>query len=127
MDSPPRVELIAASPEQKSTIANLLELYSHDFSEYIDLKLGDDGRFGYKHLSLYWSDPRRHAFLIEVDGALAGLVLVQQGSQVTGDAEVWDMTEFFVLRGYRRRRVGAKAAREAWQRLQGRWEIRVFG
>jgi predicted acetyltransferase len=57
---------------------------------------------------------------------LAGFVLVQRGSQVSGDMDVWDMAEFFVLRGYRRRRVGASAAREAWRRLPGRWEVRVI-
>ena len=34
----------------------MLELYAHDFSEFIDLKLGADGRFGYKHLYLYWKE-----------------------------------------------------------------------
>ena len=126
MDSTTGVELVAAPPARESTVANLLELYAHDFSEYIDVKLGDDGRFGYKHLSLYWTSSKRHPFLIEVDGALAGLVLVQQGSQVTGDADVWDIAEFFVLRGYRRRGVGAGAARDLWQRMPGRWEVRVI-
>lgn len=121
-----RVELVAAPAERESTIANLLQLYAHDFSEYIELEIGDDGRFGYKHLSLYWGSAERQPFLIEVDGAVAGFVLIQRGSQVSGDADVWDVAEFFVLRGYRRRRVGVTAARELWRRLPDRWEVRVI-
>jgi hypothetical protein len=47
-----KVEIIPALEEQEPILANLLELYAHDFSEFIDLKLGADGRFGYKHLPI---------------------------------------------------------------------------
>src|SRR5216684_2740960 len=70
------IEVIPARPEQESILANLLELYAHDFSEFHDLELGADGRFGYHCLPLYWSEPGRHPFLVWVEGKLAGLVLV---------------------------------------------------
>jgi len=101
-------------------------LYAHDFSEFHDLELGTDGRFGYKHLSLYWRDPGRHPFFVKVDGRLAGLVLVKRGSEVSGDETVWDMAEFFVVRGYRRRGIGTELAHEVWRRFPGQWEIRVM-
>ena len=120
------VEVIPASPEQGPVLANMLELYAHDFSEFVDLKLGADGRFGYEHLPLYWSEPGRHPFLIKAGGQLAGFALVRRGSEVSDDADVWDLTEFFVLRGFRRLGVGTKAAHEVWRRLPGRWEVRVM-
>ncbi|HYL98957.1 MAG TPA: GNAT family N-acetyltransferase, partial [Blastocatellia bacterium] len=99
-------EVLPASFEQMPILANLLELYIHDFSELIDLKIGPDGRFGYPRLPLYWKEPNRYPFLIKVDGHWAGFALVSRGSQVSADEEVWDLAEFFVLRGYRRLGIG---------------------
>ena len=120
------VEIIPAQPEQESILANLLELYAHDFSEFLDLELGSDGRFGYSCLPLYWSDLGRHPFLVWVEGKLAGLVLVKRGSEVSGNDTVWDLAEFFVLRGYRRRGIGTQIAHDVFRRFPGRWEVRVL-
>lgn len=49
-----RIAVIPARPEHESILANLLELYAHDFSEFHDLEVGADGRFGYSSLPLYW-------------------------------------------------------------------------
>jgi predicted acetyltransferase len=122
----PRVEVIPATPEQAPILANLIELYAHDFSEFHDLDIGEDGRFGYTSLPLYWSEPGRHPFLIRMDGKLAGLALVKRGSRVSGNDAVWDMAEFFVLRGYRRRGVGVRAAHGVLRRFPGLWEVRVM-
>ncbi len=48
-----QIELIPATLEQQPLLANLLELYIHDFSEFHDVELGPDGRFGYRNLPLY--------------------------------------------------------------------------
>ena len=120
------VEVIPASPEQEPVLANLLELYAHDFSEFIDLKLGPEGRFGYEHLPSYWREPGRHPFLVKAGGHLAGFALVRRGSEVSDDADVWDVAEFFVVRGFRRLGVGTKAAHAVWRMFPGRWEVRVM-
>ncbi len=122
---PTLVEIIPASPDQEPILANLLELYTHDFSEFIELELGPNGRFGYKSLPLYWKEAGRHPFLIRTNGTLAGFVLVCQGSRISGDENSWDMAEFFVIRGHRRLGVGMKAAQAIWRRFPGKWEIRV--
>lgn len=120
------IEVVPAAPEQAPILANLLELYAHDFSEFHDVVLGVDGRFGYRSLPLYWSEPGRHPFLVRVDGRLAGLVLVKKGSEISGDETAWDMAEFFVVRGYRRRGIGTQVAHEVWKGIPGKWEVRVM-
>ena len=122
----PHLEVIPAAPEQESILANLLELYAHDFSEFRNLEIGEDGRFGYRVLPLYWSEPDRHPFLLKIAGKLAGLVLVKKGSEVSGNAAVWDMAEFFIVRGCRRRGIGTEAGHEVWRRFPGMWEVRVM-
>jgi len=107
-------------------LANLLELYAHDLSEFFDLRLQADGRFGYPLLPRYWEEEGRFPFLVKVDGQLAGFVLVSRGSRVTGDARVWDMAEFFVVRRYRKQGIGAAVAGEVWRRFPGSWEVRVL-
>src|SRR5271163_2306993 len=127
MDKPPvDIQLELALREQSPILANLLELYAHDFSEFQALEIGPDGRFGYRSLPLYWSESNRHPFLIRLDGKLAGLALVMRGSEISDNQEVWDMAEFFVLRGCRRRGIGTLAAQKVWRRFPGLWEVRVM-
>jgi predicted acetyltransferase len=126
MKTEAHLDVVAPSPDEEPLLANLLELYAHDFSEFFDLDIGEDGRFGYRSLHLYWSEPRRHPFFIRVDGKPAGLVFVRKGSELSGRDDVWDMAEFFVVRGCRRRGIGMRAAHEIWKRFPGMWEVRVM-
>lgn len=125
--SDPDVTLDLASPRDAGVLANLLELYVHDLSEvFPSIELGADGRFGYEHLPRYWSEPeRRFPFLIRHGTRVAGFVLVTRGSPASGGPDVFDVAEFFVLRGHRRSGVGRRAAFLVWNRFPGRWVVRV--
>jgi predicted acetyltransferase len=120
------IEVLPAALEQMPVIANLLELYAYDFSEFLDLELADDGKFGYPNLSRYWREPDRHPFLIWADRRLAGFVLVQKGPELSANQAVWDIAEFFVVRGYRMRGIGTHVAHEVWRRFPGPWVVRVM-
>lgn len=120
------IEVVPARREQEPILANLLELYAYDFSEFHDIELGADGRFGYSALPLYWEETGRHPFLVSVDGKLAGFILVKRGSDLTDNDAVWDVAEFFVLRAYRRQGIGTHIAREVWKKFPGQWEVRVM-
>ena len=74
----------------------------------------------YQHLPLYFSEPHRYPFLVRRGDRLVGFVLVKKGSEVSGNQAVWDMAEFFVLRGCRRRGIGTQIAREVWTRFPDR-------
>ncbi len=119
-------EVLPAGPEQEPIFANLLELYAHDFSEFHELEVGADGRFGYNDLPLYWRDPNRHALLVRIGDKLAGFVLVRRISDISTNELIWDMAEFFVLRRYRRHGVGNAAAHQVWRRFPGLWQVRVM-
>jgi predicted acetyltransferase len=123
---PREVELEIATQASATVLANLLELYLHDISEIFPSELGDDGRFGYQRLPLYWAEPeRRFAFLIRAGGRLAGFALATRGSPASDDPEHLDVAEFFVLRGHRRGGVGREAAFQLFTRLPGTWTVRV--
>jgi hypothetical protein len=59
LPTPANVGLISPHQRMNRIVANLLELYAHDFSEFHPLELGADGRFGYRHLPLYRSERDR--------------------------------------------------------------------
>ena len=116
----------AADHAEQVVLQNLLELYVHDLSEVFPfVQLGADGRFGYPNLAAFWSEPaRRFAFLIKEGGKVAGFALVTLGSPAAEEPDVYDVAEFFVLRGYRRSGVGRRAAALLWQQLPGEWTVR---
>ena len=116
----------AVSPAERATLANLYQLYIHDFSDFVDLPVGDNGRFDYDPLPAYWTEPNHFALLIRADSRLVGFALVKKGSSFFGDADVWDMADFFVVRGARRRGLGSAIAEIVWRQFPGRWEVRVM-
>jgi len=124
---PREVSLVRASQADAALLANLLELYIHDLSDvFQDVELGADGRFGYRHLDLYWSEADRgSAFLIRCDGRVSGFALVTRGSPAASDPQTLDVAEFFVMRRYRREGVGRRAAIQLWEQMPGSWMVRV--
>jgi predicted acetyltransferase len=123
---PAQFELVHAAPEHAPILANLLELYAHDFSEFYSIEIGADGKFGYPSLTSYWSEPDRFPFLVKARGKLAGLALVKLSSAAAGEGKVWDVAEFFVLRAYRRQGLGTRLAHQLWRQFPGPWEVRVM-
>ena len=116
--------LAPATPADEPRLSALFELYVYDFSEFLGLDIGDDGRFRVPSLASYFVDPERHAFLAHVDGKLAGFALVSERSRLTDKGGVFDMAEFFVLRKFRRSGVGQTMAGAVFDRFLGPWEIR---
>jgi predicted acetyltransferase len=115
-----------ADKSEAGILKNLLELYLHDFSEFSEVDIDEDGHFGYPFLDNYWQDPDRFPFLILVDNRLAGFALVRQETDPRSGDRITDMAEFFVLRHFRRRQVGSQAAVKLWDRFSGPWEVRVL-
>ena len=125
----PTVILEPALPTQRDTLANLIQLYTYDFTEqWAGLErgeVGEDGRFDdYPYLDSYWSDPDRHPYLIRADGQIAGFVLVNAFSH-SGLPVDFAIAEFFVMRKHRRGGVGRAAARAVIAPRVGQWELAV--
>ena len=122
--SPASVSLRPAASEERAVLQNLAQLYCYDFSEVLAMHVGESGRFSDVDLAPYWLDEWRHPFLLRVEDKLAGFALIAERSKITGKSGVFDMTEFFVLRRFRRHGVGRAAAFAAFERFKGPWEVR---
>jgi predicted acetyltransferase len=118
------VSLVAAQRAHLPLLESLFQFYHYDFAELLGGHVGPEGRFSTPSLEAYWQDAWRHPFLVRVDEHPAGFALVQRRSRITGDADTWDMAEFFVMRQHRRAGVGSRVAIEIFDRLRGKWEIR---
>ena len=111
------VRVLEAKESYKPVVRHLLELYQHDFSELDGRDVDEHGLYGYRYLDHYWVKADRRPFLISVDGRWAGLALVRLGPPI-------DMSEFFVMRRFRRAGVGREAARQIFVMLPGHWQVR---
>jgi predicted acetyltransferase len=111
------VEVVKATDDDRTVIRRLLQLYHYDFSEFDGSDVNPHGEYLHRYLDEYWTDSDRKAFLFRAEGALAGLALVFTG-------EPHDIAEFFVMRKYRRRGVGERAAAFLFGQFPGRWTVR---
>lgn len=116
-----KIRIQAVPIEDKPVLRNLLELYSHDFSEFDGADVDDCGLYGYPYyFDDYWTEEGRHPFFIRVDGRLAGFVMVRDSTN-TGFAH--EIAEFFIMRKYRRSGVGKNVAWRIFDMLPGTWRV----
>jgi len=120
------ITLKPAGESDRSTLDNLMQLYIHDFSEFTQEDIDDDGRYSYPYLSYYWQDPDRFPFLICANGKLAGFVLARRETDPETNLPNMDMSEFFVLRAFRRVGVGSEAAAKVWDQFPESWHLKVL-
>jgi predicted acetyltransferase len=117
-----------ASRDHESIFQNLIQLYTHDFSQFWSgSPKGDlqaDGRFEAYPLHAYWTRPDWSAFLIRHGEALAGFALINDQTH-SGQPAKHNVGEFFVVRKYRGQGFGALAARNVFSRYPGSWEVAV--
>lgn len=110
----------AASLADRLPLLRMLELYQHDLSDLWDQDLDAHGEYGYA-LDRFGVEPGWHAFVATVAGRYAGFALVNPHVRI-GPQGHW-MDQFFVLKKYRRQRVGHALASAVFVALPGRWEV----
>jgi predicted acetyltransferase len=122
-------EIVHASPDLRPAIENMLQLYTHDFSEQwadrIEGELDENGRFtGYPALDTYWHGEDRIPLVLRAKGRLAGFALLNTTSHTDRSVDR-NMAEFFVARKHRRSGLGTFAAHTIFDRYPGQWEAAV--
>lgn len=110
--------------EDREILANLLEKYDYEFSQYDNRDVNKLGLYGYKYLDYYWTEEKRWAYFIEVDGKLAGFAMVIDLPEVEGTETDFQLSEFFVMYKYRRSGVGREAFFKVLDKHKGRWQLR---
>lgn len=124
-----RVSLERGEPSQREILANLVQLYIHDFNDFLapdrKIPLEENGRFSDAlRLGDYWSEPDRSVWFIRSGGVLAGFALLNRHSHCGQNLD-HNMGEFFIARPYRRDGIGVRAAIDLIAMHPGQWEIAV--
>src|SRR2546425_10075928 len=121
------VEVREARREDTPVLRRLMQLYLYDLGTIDGWDIGDDGLYGIEaRIEGFWTDPNRRSFLVRVDGKLAGFALVRDGAHFAGDG-TREISEFLILRRYRRRGAGERVARRVFDLFPGRGEVTELG
>ena len=123
------ITVVPAKPEEKTLVANLLQLYLHDFSEVEALEINEEGVFDYRAFESFWNQPDHYIFIARYENRAVGFAFVQRGfhheKKDRHDEQLIDMVEFFVLRRYRRKGVGYAMALHCFHTFPGKWQVRT--
>jgi predicted acetyltransferase len=116
------VKVEKAVLENKMLIDNLMQYYFYDFSEFLDMHVKGNGRFGdYPNLNAYWSEEGHFPYLVIYEGRYAGFILVKKAE--SGGKERFLISEFFIMKKYRKSGLGKASAHQVFDRHKGNWEV----
>jgi len=123
------IEIELVPYEEKTVLYNLIQLYRYDSSEYDGHVLNNHGLYLYKYFDHQWTDEYRRPFIIKVDGEIAGFVLIsldvpKEYMKLSTAEKTNVISDFFIMRKYRRKGVGRYVAYSLFKRFPGTWEIR---
>jgi predicted acetyltransferase len=116
-----QVELIPATAADYACIENMMQFYCYDFSEYLLLPLNAAGMFTLSPKAEYWAKPATQAFLIRVDGEMAGFVTVDDEIEEPGAEH--NIGYFWVSRAFKGQGVGREVVRQLLARISGEWQV----
>jgi len=117
------LEIIEITEKDRTVLQNLMSMYLHDMSEYAGfLKLCSDGSYKYQNLHLYLERDELSAFLVKIDSEIAGFILSNKPPYIPDDCQI-SIQEFFILKKFRRKGNGLRAASSFFEKFPGRYYI----
>ena len=117
-----QVRLFRATEADRAAIERMFVFYIYDMSAYFQGPCAVDGHATpYPWLPLYWTEPDRHAMLIDVGEQTAGFVLFRRLDGAPQPHH--ELAEFYVMPRFRRQGVGRAAARQVFDLKRGRWRV----
>jgi predicted acetyltransferase len=118
-----RVVLEEVGLESAPVLRRLMQLYLYDLGSLDGWNISSEGLYGSaERIERFWTEPGRRCFLIRADAALAGFAFIRDEGQHSGPG-TWEVSEFFVLRKFRRQGVGTRAALMLFDLAPGPWEV----
>jgi predicted acetyltransferase len=83
----------------------------------------------YKYLDHQWTDDYRRPFIVKVDDQIAGFALViidvpREFTKLSSAEKTNVISDFFIMRKYRRKGIGKKVAFSLFKEFRGVWEVK---
>jgi len=120
-----RIEVKQAESTDRIKLDNLMQFYIYDFSEFLPIDMDEKASFKEEILDDYFASPDKVPFLVLVDGLPAGFALVSAEIVSQQNQGGRCIREFFIVKRYRRKRVGKTVATTIFSMYPGKWEVRV--
>jgi predicted acetyltransferase len=118
-----KVTLEEVGFEAAPALRRMMQLYLYDLGTIDGWNISADGFFGDPgKIERFWTERGRRSFFIRADGALAGFALIRDEATYAGSG-THEISEFFVLRRFRRQGVGEQAACMLFDLAAGPWEL----
>lgn len=123
------VTLQSIAYEDKQILSQLIQLYRYDSSEFDAHTLNKHGLYSYKYLDHQWTENYRRPILIKVNGEIAGFALLildvpKSYVKLSSEEKTNVISDFFIMRKYRRKGVGKKATFSLFKQFKGVWEVK---
>ncbi|WP_134684644.1 GNAT family N-acetyltransferase [Brevibacillus migulae] len=112
------IELQRLTSGSRQLFSNLFELYTYDFSVYMNVELDDHGRFVEGYINRYIQNGDYHPYVVRYFGKIAGFAIVK----VEG-VNRYSMDQFFILKQYRRTGLGKRVAFQLFTTHPGEWRV----
>jgi len=113
-----KTTLVKATSEDNQTLERMFQFFAHDTSELSGKEIGDDGFYhGLNDLKDYTDQPNYRTYLLQVDGNLAGFVVVRL------DESINYLRHYFVIRKYRKQKIGLEVAKRIFDMFPGDWRV----
>ncbi len=117
------IELVPVQESEKSVLRQMIELYEYDLSVYTHEDLNQHGFYGYSYFDYYWNEKNRYAYFVKCDSILCGFVLVNDYCYALKGEASKSISEFFIMKKFRRFGIGKKIANEIFDLFPGKWEV----
>jgi predicted acetyltransferase len=110
-------------------LTNVYPFYLHDLSEFDDhyYTLNERGVWEPDYLPSWLKDDQDHTLIICESGRRVGFALVNEAPSPYIEPGIrFRLSEFFVLRKYRRCGIGRRAALALFDQFRGSWQLSVL-
>ena len=108
---------------QKDTLANLLEKYEYELSQYDGRMFNQQGLYNYEHIDNFFNDNDKFAYHIYSNGKIVGFALITKIPQCEQPCD-WTLAELFIAYPYRHRHIATRAMVEIFRHHTGFWHIK---
>lgn len=122
--SEPNLTLNKIGPESDPLLRNLLQCYLHDMAEWFGIDTQPDGLYPYDTAPIWKGNYA--VYLAKAGDSIAGFAMIGSASPWLADPGAHDVHEFFVLRRFRRCKLGHRMAVFLWNEYPGGWLVRVL-
>ena len=112
------VNIEKVNSNEREQLERLLQLYLHDISLYFPITFNSKTCEYDYNLDSYFDV--NYAYFIKSNNEILGIILIDHNSK-----DRYEISEFFVLNNYKRRKVGNIAAKKVFDLYKGNWTIKA--